>query len=104
MMSVRLQVRLPFETLRTLVWQLPPAEKQRLLHDLKAEATDELLQRKRQVLARHQQKAARADRFGPKDERYYQTMAPVIDVLQTEFEPLAAEAVEVYEAFLESEV
>lgn len=102
-MSVRLQVQLPFETLRALVWQLPPAEKQRLLHDLEADAADELRRRKHQVLARHQQKAARPDCFMPKDERYYQTMVPVIEALTTELGPLATAAVEAYEVFLENE-
>ncbi len=103
-MSVQLQVRLPFDTLRSLVRQLPPVQKQLLLRDLEADAANELEQRKREVLARHQQKAARSDRFVPKDEGYYQTMTPVLDVLTAEFEPLAAAAVEAYEAFLEGEV
>jgi uncharacterized protein YecE (DUF72 family) len=98
-----MSVRLPFETVRALVWQLPPAEKQCLLHDLEADVLSELEQRKRGVLARHRQKTARSNRFMPKNEEYYQTMTPVIEVLATEFEPLAAAAVEAYEAFLESD-
>ncbi|MGA9349838.1 MAG: hypothetical protein WBW48_13685 [Anaerolineae bacterium] len=103
-MSVQLQVRLPFDTLRSLVRQLPPAQKKLLLRDLEADAASELEQQKREVLARHQQKATRSDRFVPKDEGYYQTMTPVLDVLTAEFEPLAAAAVEAYEAFLEGKV
>lgn len=38
-----------------------------------------------------------------KDERYYQTMVPVIEALTTEPGPLATAAVEAYEVFLENE-
>lgn len=103
-MSVQLQVRLPFDTLRSLLRQLPPAQKKLLLHDLEADAASELEQQKQEVLARHQLRATCSDRFVPKDEGYYQTMTPVLDVLTAEFEPLAAAAVEAYEAFLEGEV
>ena len=102
-MSVQLQVRLPFDTLRSLLRQLPPAQKKLLLRDLETDTASELEQQKREVLARHQQKATRSDLFVPKDEGYYQTMTPMLDVLTAEFEPLAAAAVEAYEAFLEGE-
>jgi hypothetical protein len=84
--------------------QLSPAEKQLLQHDLEMDAANELLERKRKILARHQQKVvALPDRFMPKDEHYYQAMVPVIEVFTTEFTPLATAAVEAYEILLENE-
>ena len=101
--NVQLQVQLSYEILRTLVRQLPAAERERLRRDLEMDRVEELNQRKEEKLAHHQQKVANRERFAPKDETYYQVMTPVVEALVADFASPAAEAIAAYEAILEGE-
>jgi len=96
--NVQLQVQLSYEILRTLVRQLPAAERERLRRDLEMDRVEELNQRKEEKLAHHQQKVANQERFAPKDETYYQVMTPVVEALVADFASPAAEAIAAYEA------
>ena len=101
--NVQLQVQLSYEILRTLVRQLPAAERERLRRDLEMDRVEELNQRKEEKLAHQQQKVANRERFAPKDETYYQVMTPVVEALVADFASPAAEAIAAYEAILEGE-